>query len=350
MRPITRREFIIAAGGSALATFLASCAPQLIASSTSTAPSTSSTGAGVATPVSQVIAPPKDIIITNVASLYQQQYSSTPDVDEKSWFMQIDGLIDSPMKVDMAAIKALPQYSEVRTLECIGNPVGGNLIGNVEWNGIYLKDLLAKVKIDPKATHVNFQAADGYYTSVALDWLMQDGTLLVHGMNGSPLIPDHGFPLRINMPGLYGQKMPKWITHIEFTASPVTGYWESQGWSNTADVQTNSKVLSPHNGENLTAGKNSANGVAFAGKKQITKVEISLDGQTWINCQLLHGAKPLVWTQWSTDWDAKPGKYQISVRATDETGFTQNVDAGGYLSQSYPDGSSAIASIAVRVE
>jgi DMSO/TMAO reductase YedYZ molybdopterin-dependent catalytic subunit len=343
MKPITRREFMIVAGGSAFATFLASCAPQLLATNTP-----ASTGA--ATGVPQVSVAPKDIVITNIASLYQQQYTNTPDIDEKSWFLQVTGLVDSPLKVDLTAIKSLPQQSDVRTLECIGNPVGGNLIGNVEWNGIYLKDLLAKVKIDPKATHANFLAADGYYTSVTLDWLMQDGTLLAHGLNGSPLPPAHGYPLRINMPGLYGQKMPKWITQIEFTDKPVTGFWESQGWSNTADVQTNSKVLQPHNGENLTAGQNAVSGVAFAGKRQITKVEISIDGLTWLNCELLHGAKPLVWTQWSTHWEAKPGKYKISVRATDEAGFMQNVDAGGYLDQSYPKGSSAIASVAVRVE
>jgi DMSO/TMAO reductase YedYZ molybdopterin-dependent catalytic subunit len=346
MKPITRREFMIVAGGSAVATLLASCAPQLLANNTPTLPSS----AGAATKVASDALPPKDIVITNIASLYQQQYGSTPDVAEQSWFLQVTGLVDTPLKVDLAAIKALPQQSEVRTLECIGNPVGGNLIGNVEWNGVYLKDLLAKVKIDPKVTHANFLAADGYYTSVTLDWLMQDGTLLAHGINGSPLPPAHGFPLRINMPGLYGQKMPKWITQIEFTDNPVTGYWESQGWSNTADVQTNSKVLQPHNGELLTTSKKIAAGVAFAGKRQITKVEISIDGQTWINCELLHGAKPLVWTQWSTEWEAQPGRYQVSVRATDETGFTQNVDAGGYLDQSYPNGSSVISSVAVRVE
>ncbi len=347
MQPITRRQFLVVAGGSAIAAALASCAPQL---TSTTAPTAAPSSTGALTPVPKVSLPPKDIVITNVASLYQQQYSSTPDVDEKSWFMQIDGLVDSPLKVDLATIKALPKYDDVRTLECIGNPVGGNLIGNVEWNGVRLTDVLAKLKIDPKATHVNFQAADGYYTSVQLDWLMQDRTLLAYGLNGSPLTPDHGFPLRINMPGLYGQKMPKWITHMEFTTNPVTGIWESQGWSNTADVQTNSKFSEPHNGELLTPGKNPIFGVAFAGKHKITKVEVSPDGQNWINCDLLQGDTPLIWTQWSAVWDAQPGKYTLQVRATDETGFTQNVPGGGYLAQSYPNGTNAISTVAVRVE
>ncbi len=348
MQPITRRQFLIAAGGSAIAAAIASCAPQLT-SSTSSAGSPSATSSP-ATPVPQpMLGAPKQILLTNVNGLYQQNYSDTPNVDGQSWFMQIDGLVDSPMKVDLATIKALPKYDDVRTLECIGNPVGGNLIGNVEWNGIRLKDLLAKLKIDPKATHVNFQAADDYYTSVALDWLMQDGTLLAYGMNGAPLTPDHGFPLRINMPGLYGQKMPKWITHMEFTNQPVTGFWEGQGWSNTADVQTNSRFTEPHSGEQLTAGNNPLFGVAFAGKKQITKVEVSFDGQTWQNCDLVQGNTPLIWTQWSTVWDAQPGRYDVVVRATDETGFTQNAPSGGYLAQSYPNGTNALATVAVRV-
>ncbi len=348
MQPITRRQFLIAAGGSAIAAAIASCAPQL--TSNNTAATSSASGGSAPTAVPQVIEPPKKIYLSSTEGLYQQNYASTPDVDEKSWFMQIDGLVDSPLKVDMAAIKSLPKYDDVRTLECIGNPVGGNLIGNMEWNGIRLKDLLAKLKIDPKATHVNFQAADGYYTSVELDWLMQDETMLAYGLNGSALTPDHGFPLRINMPGLYGQKMPKWITHMEFTNNPVTGIWESQGWSNTADVQTNSKFSEPHNGEHLASGKNPIFGVAFAGKHKIAKVEVSPDGQNWINCDLLQGDNPLIWTQWSAVWDAQPGKYSLEVRATDETGFTQNIPSGGYLAQSYPNGTSAISSVAVRVD
>ncbi len=344
MQTFTRRQFLIAASGSALAAFLASCAPDA-ASEKPVAPSSS-------TPLPSGLVPaPTKIIFTASDDLYQQNYSSTPEVDEKSWYLTIDGLVDSPLRVDLNAIKSLPQRSEVRTLECIGNPVGGNLIGNVEWNGIRLKDLLAKTRIDPKATHVNFQAADNYYTSVALDWIMQDGTLLAHGINGAPLTREHGFPLRILMPGLYGQKMPKWITHIEFTDKPVFGYWESQGWSNTADVQTNSQITFPRSGQSLPTGTVPVYGVAFAGKKKIVKVEVNAGGQNWLEAKLLQDQSPLVWTQWTVDWPARQaGKYELQVRATDETGFTQNTQLQSFLGSAYPDGANAIHNVAVRVE
>ena len=342
MQPITRRQFLIVAGGSALAAAIASCAPELASDAPAAA-------GDVSTLSTDIIPPPTDIVITHQAGLYQQNYSSTPDVDANSWKLLIDGRVDSPLQVDLANIKALPKYDDVRTLECIGNPVGGRLIGNVEWNGIRIKDLLAKVKIDSKVTHVNFEAADGYYTSVELDWVMQDGTMLAYGINGEPLAAGHGFPLRINMPGLYGQKMPKWITHIQFTDRPAIGIWESQGWSNIASVQTNSKINFPRNGQHVPVGTVPVYGVAFAGKKKITKVEISPDDQHWLEAKLLQADTPLIWTQWSVDWPAQAGTYRLSVRATDETGFVQSASAEGYLSQAYPAGTSAIHTTAVRV-
>jgi DMSO/TMAO reductase YedYZ molybdopterin-dependent catalytic subunit len=346
MKPITRRQFLIGVGGSALATALASCAPPL--DSETTTPG----GVRLPTPASnELTPPPTEILRTSAEGLYQQNYSSAPNVNLDDWSLTIDGLVDSPLKIDLAAIKALPQYNDVRTLECIGNPVGGNLIGNIEWNGVHIKDVFSKLKIDPKATHVNFQAADGYYTNVELDWIMQDGTMLAYGLNGAPLAAAHGFPLRINMPGLYGQKMPKWITHIEFTDQPVLGFWEAQGWSDTADVQTNSQISFPRNGQRVPVGAVPVYGIAYAGKHKITKVEISPDDQNWLEAKLLQADSSLVWTQWSVDWPAaQAGVYHIQVRATDETGFVQSANAEGYLSQAYPKGTNAIDSVAVRVE
>ena len=371
MQPITRRQFLVSAGGSVLTLILTSCAPQLAArqaAAQSAAPSSTNTPIAntpvpavtatqpaatlVATSAAALNLPPAPtrIIITPQTELYQQNYDATPQVDLKNWNLTIDGLVDAPLKVNLDTIKALPKYDEVRTLECIGNPVGGSLIGNIEWNGIHLKDLLAKAKIDPKATHVNFDALDGYYTSVELDWVMQDRTMLVYGLNGEPLAAGHGFPLRINMPGLYGQKMPKWIMHIQFTDKPVRGYWESQGWSNVADVRTNSTIDFPTGNTKLPVGTVPIYGVAFAGKKKIVKVEVNLGDDAWQAAKLLPSQTPLVWTQWSLDWPTQPGEYKLEVRATDETGFVQNVEASGFLDGSYPNGTNSIFSTAVRVE
>src|SRR5205807_10246734 len=140
-------------------------------------------------------------------------------------------------------------------------------------------EILSRVKVKPEATYVKFEAADGYSTSVKLDWITQPNVMLAYDMNGVPLTQTHGFPLRILMPGLYGQKMPRWLQHIEFIEHDYIGFWESNGWSNIAAVKTNSIIKSPtSNGANLKAGaKVAIQGVAFAGKRAITKVEVRID-------------------------------------------------------------------------
>jgi DMSO/TMAO reductase YedYZ molybdopterin-dependent catalytic subunit len=346
MLPITRRQFLIVASGSALATAIASCAPT---AATTTPEASPASGSAAVTP-DRIEPAPTAIVITPSDELYQQSYGDTPVVNVDDWRLTIDGLVDAPLQLDLNAIKSLPPRDEVRTLECIGNPVGGNLIGNVEWNGVRLQDVLAHTRIDPKATHAKFQAADNYFTCVALDWIMQAGTLLVHGLNGQPLSAGHGFPLRIMMPGLYGQKMPKWITHIEFTDKPILGYWEAQQWSNIASVQTNSQFTFPREGQTLPSGAVPVYGIAFAGKRRIVKVEVSFDEENWVEAKLLQDTSPLIWTQWVVDWPAaQAGTYHLQVRATDDAGFTQNTVDDGYLAAAFPDGTNLIQNIAVRV-
>jgi hypothetical protein len=246
-------------------------------------------------------------------------------------------------------LKALPAADLLLTLECIGNPAGGDLIGNCAWTGCYLRELLDRVKVKPEASRAGFTAADGYETSVDLSWVLQPGVLLAYAMNGEPLPPEHGYPLRLRIPGLYGQKQPKWIERIEFTDEIRLGYWEKQGWSDTAAAQTNSKFDQPRALDRLPAGSVPLFGVAFAGLREITRVEVRIDAGEWQAASLLSGGSPEVWTQWSFDWTARPGAHTLRVRATDAKGFTQSVDADRLLDGAYPDGSDRIHNIAVTV-
>jgi DMSO/TMAO reductase YedYZ molybdopterin-dependent catalytic subunit len=351
----SRRQFLIALG-----TLAAGCqptyrsgAPTVYAPGSTLAPTR--TAPAVARTVKQSTqALPKTIPITDINRLYEKTFRLVPKIDQ--WSLRIDGLVKTTLSLNMDDIHALPAVESTRTLECIGNPVGGGLVGTVVWQGTMLSDLLARTGIDPTATHATFEAADGYVTTVELKWITQPGVLLVYGANGNPLPPEHGYPLRLLMPGLYGQKMPKWITRIQFVDHDVLGYWEKDayGWSNIAAVKTNSRFYSPDRQAKLP-GPIQVEGMAYAGNRKITKVEVSTNAQehlpTWELAQLVEPPDPLAWTWWSYDWQPPgSGDYLLAVRASDERGFTQSDSGRGVIGGAFPDGTSAIHSIAVTVE
>ena len=341
MKRFTRRQFLLGAAGATLA----ACGPR----ATTSQPSGSAPSDASSQPKPDLPKPPGEILVTPGDKLYEQTYSEIARLDAADWTLTINGMVDKPLTLSYDDILSMPKVVELRTLECIGNPVGGNLIGNVNWGGVYLKDVMQGMQVQDGARRARFSAADGYYTSVTLDWIIQPGTLLAYEINGKPLTPEHGYPLRILMPGLYGQKMPKWITHIEFVDTDDLGYWEKQGWSDVASVQTNSQFDYPVNGASLPAGSVPVYGVAFAGKRDITQVEVRIDDGEWQAAELLQGDSSLVWTQWAFDWQAAPGNHELLVRATDSDGFTQEVFASGTLSRAYPNGTDLIHSISVRV-
>lgn len=130
-------------------------------------------------------------------------------------------------------------------LECVSNKIGGDLIGTALWRGIRLKDLLDSAKVMPGAKYIVFRCSDGYDVGIPLENGMMDGTLLAYDINLAPLTTAHGFPVRAIVPGLYGMMNPKWITDIEIVDSVYEGYWQRNGWTNTADVHTNSSIVIP---------------------------------------------------------------------------------------------------------
>jgi len=350
MDKLTRRGFLIGAGSAAIA-LIAGCVPAVRTNVQTTAErgvgatAAPSSGPTPAPGAKSAASAPDTIVITPTDEFYEQSYSETAEVDPAKYTLTVDGLVDTPLKLKLDDVKALPSETFMRTLECIGNPVGGPLIGNTNWKGFRISDLLSRTRVQSKATHARFEAADGYFTSVELKWLFQSDTILVYEMNGEPLPPEHGFPLRILMPGLYGQKMPKWITHIEFIDHAQAGIWEEQGWSYTASVKTNSIVRYPES-DNISAGPQVIYGVAFAGDREITDVEVQADDGEWRKAQLLKGPQ-YVWTQWAIEWNAAPGRHTLSARASDATGFTQSERASGLLSGSFPAGTDAIHSVLV---
>lgn len=358
-KPLSRRDFLLMATGSTAAA-LAGCRPS------DSPPPPTVYQAGSPRSLVNIQGQPVDAdpryfhlthaqpLVTDNHVFYVQSYpqsGDTPNHEDvlENWRLTIDGWVENPLELTYEAIRHLPEVEAAHTLECIGNPIGGSLIGNAVWGGCWLRDLLDQVQVKPEAKEAKFYASDGYSTSVDMRWINQAGVLLAYKMNGQLLPREHGYPLRLLIPGLYGQKMPKWIERIEFIDYEYKGYWESRGWSDSGDVQTNAIIQTPPH-QTRVQGQVYIQGVAYAGKRAITSVEVRVDGGAWMPATLVQGDSPVVWTQWYIAWHpATTGTYEIEVRSTDETGFTQQTSANGALGSAKPQGTNAIHRIVIQV-
>ena len=268
-----------------------------------------------------------------------------PTVDGNSWKITFKGLVDNPFTLTLKDVQALPMVNRVQTLACISNDVGGDLIGNAKWKGVSFRDLLLRAKPRDGVVDVIVRGADGYTDSFPISVAMDNEVVLAYEMNGAPLPQRHGYPARLLVPGIYGMKNCKWITEVELVNSDYKGYWEGQGWSDTAIYQTMSRIDYP-NTLNVPAGPLYIGGVAFAGNRGIQRVEVSTDnGQTWNAASLRPALGKYTWVQWTYPWQAAKGEYSLVVRATDGTGAVQTADKN----PTYPDGATGYHYRQVRV-
>jgi DMSO/TMAO reductase YedYZ molybdopterin-dependent catalytic subunit len=246
-----------------------------------------------------------------------------PTIHEDSWSIQVDGLFDHPRNLTLADLRAYPAVTQPRTLSCISNPVGGDLIGDTFWTGLRVPDLMKDLGLRPDATALRIESADGFYESVTMADLADPRTLLVYGMNGETLPVEHGFPLRILIPNRYGMKQPKWITHFTAINREELGYWVERGWNKEARPQIVS-VIDTVAKNSVQNGRVPIGGIAWAGDRGIKRVELQVDGGQWVDATLLTPPLgPLTWVVWRYDWPAIPGQHTFQVRATDGTGALQ---------------------------
>lgn len=263
-----------------------------------------------------------------------------PDVE--SWFLKLDGLVEKPFHLSMDNLRGLPAVAMSVAIACIGSSARHPLVKQAVWKGVPLQDLLAEAQVNPDATYAQFTAADGYSTYVPTA-LVSDA-LLAYSVDGHDLPPEQGYPLRLVVPGVYGFKMPKWIQRIELTQTPTPGYWEAQGWSASGQVQTASHIFTPHHMEAVN-GLVQLSGVAYAGQRAITQVDVSIDDADWMPVPFTPST-PGSWTRWQAEWQPPaPGDYLVKVRATDSGGFTQTETPS---IAAFPNGSNAIHSIVIR--
>jgi DMSO/TMAO reductase YedYZ molybdopterin-dependent catalytic subunit len=281
-----------------------------------------------------------------------------PSVDASSWTLSVSGLVKTPLTLTLNDLEQMAVVEQYNTLECVSNEVGGNLIGTAQWTGVRLMDVLNMAGVQSSAEYVVFKCVDGYSVGIPLDAAMLEGTLLAFEMNGVPLPTEHGYPLRAIVPGLYGMNNAKWITNIETVNDTYEGYWQQRGWAEDAMYQTGSSIVIPGNEQvtsifgingttNLQLGMVPIAGLAFAGDRGISKVEVSTDGgKSWTVASLMDPLSNYTWVFWSAEWNPPAtGNYSLQVRATDGQGNLQTAT----ISQPFPNGATGYDIVDVSV-
>jgi DMSO/TMAO reductase YedYZ molybdopterin-dependent catalytic subunit len=249
-----------------------------------------------------------------------------PQVSTDGWKLRVHGMVEREMVLDFAQLIARGLVERDITLTCVSNEVGGPYAGNARWLGAPLADLLKEAGVRPDADMILSTSTDGLTigtpTAVVMDG--RDAMLAV-GMNGEPLPPEHGFPVRMVVPGLYGYvSATKWLVDIELTRfDQATPYWTERGWAAKGPIRTMSRIDTPRAFAHPAPGKVAVAGVAWAQHRGIAKVEVRVDGGAWQQARLAEVPSADTWRQWVWVWDATPGSHTLEVRATDTTGATQ---------------------------
>ncbi len=291
--------------------------------------------------------------ITPNDEFYVTSYSSrVPDIDPAKYRLRIDGMAGKPYVLTLDELSAMQDKAEYVTLECIGNPVGGDAIGNAFWEGVSLARILKQAQPGAGLVKIAFHAEDGYSDSIPYDLALSGDVFLALRMNGEALPPVHGYPLRVIAPGIYGMKNVKWLSRIELLDHDFKGYWEKRGWSDEAVIPIKSQILMPMNGKTIPPGHYVIGGIAFAGRHGISQVQVSLDdGKTWQAAELKPPLSRWAWTLWRYDWmPERAGNFSIRVRGKDKAGNTQESPSlFARLTGSFPDGAKGVHGVNVTV-
>lgn len=302
--------------------------------------------------------------ITPNEQFYVRCHFPVPSIELGKWRLQIEGALKKPLQLSLAELQKFPTHTMSATMECAGNgrsflepKVKGvqwdtGAVGNANWTGVLLRDLLAQVQASDAASEVILAGADRgaikepprppdeihYARSVPIEKARAD-VLLAFAMNGEPLTPAHGFPLRAVVPGWFGMASVKWLQRIIVSSAPFHGYYQSIDYTYwrerdglptlapLAEMQVKAQIARPAMGEQIAAGAEYyVRGAAWSSDADVAAVEISSDGgATWSSAELLGEPIPNAWRFWRFNWrtPAAPGTYRLIARATDAAGRTQ---------------------------
>jgi DMSO/TMAO reductase YedYZ molybdopterin-dependent catalytic subunit len=328
----SRRRFLLTAGGVALAAVAVGAGGRLVGRSRRAVeasrrllrlPAT----AGVVPAGADVDVPGMTPWRVPTGSFYRIDTALVlPAVDPTEWSLRIHGLVDRELRLIYKDLVGRRMTEAWVTLCCVSNPVGGDLVGNAWWTGVRVADLLAEAGVRPGADAVKQTSEDGWTCGTPIQALTDDrNALLAVAMNGEPLPIEHGFPVRMVVPGLYGYvSATKWLVDLEVTRyDDFSAYWTDRGWSEKGPVKTQSRIEVPRNGAALPVGSVRVGGHAWAQHTGVEKVEYRLDGEAWHEAELGRVPGADTWVQWSGTVDVDKGDHTLAVRATDRSGYTQ---------------------------
>lgn len=283
---------------------------------------------------------------TPVEDHYRIDIASRPPViEEESYTLPIHGLVENEVAWTLDEIRAMPSVEAFITMSCISNRVGGSLISTTKWTGVPMQHILEQVGPLPEAGALYIMGADGFDEYVDLELIRKDERIiLAYAFDDAPLPQQNGFPLRIHIPNHYGMKQPKWITDIEVVEQAGEGYWVRRGWSPTAIVKATSVIdtvaadaVYEQDGQSFVP----IGGIAWAGDRAITKVEVSVDDGEWQEALLREPMSERAWTIWRYDWPFQAGNHTFTVRCTEEDGDLQIMDEQPVR----PDGATGLHSV-----
>jgi DMSO/TMAO reductase YedYZ molybdopterin-dependent catalytic subunit len=292
--------------------------------------------------------------VTPNADFYRIDTALTvPQVPTEGYELRVTGMVDRELSLSFDDLLRRTVVEHDITLTCVSNTVGGELVGNARWTGVRLDELLAEAGVDPAVTQVVGRSVDGYTCGFPIE-AATDGrnALVAFGMNGEPLPLEHGFPVRLIVPGLYGYvSATKWLTEIELTTfEDFEQYWVPRGYADRAPIKLMSRIDSVDGLGTLTRstdGMAAIGGVAWAQTRGISAVEVQLDDGPWEQCDLGAALNDDTWRQWAFRWSpSSTGRTSIRCRAIDGDGVIQTDER----SEPLPDGASGHHQIVVFVE
>jgi DMSO/TMAO reductase YedYZ molybdopterin-dependent catalytic subunit len=307
--------------------------------------------------------------VTPTRLFFVRNHFHVPEVDPVTWRLRVDGFVDRPREWSLEELSQLPERTVHATMECAGNgrsfllekhhgvQWGSGAIGHAEWTGVPLRLVLEQSGLKPETTEILFEGLDSgfesdqterltFARSLPRDKALDRGTLLVTRMNGEPLEPAHGAPVRLLVPGWYGVASVKWLGRIQAIDYAFRGYYQSKKYTYQrrlpngqletiviGPMMVKAEIIRPQANEQLGLGTNRLFGIAWAGEESVSRVETSTDGgRSWNDAELLGPSAAYSWSMWEYLWEvAQPGRYTLLVRATSTSGRTQPQEYDGLL-------------------
>lgn len=271
-------------------------------------------------------------------------------IEQADWVLPITGLVANPVELTLDEIRSsFPRRDQFVTLSCISGRIGTSLISTTKWSGVSAQEILALVQPTERARYMQIRSADGFYETVDLDLIRSDERIMfAYEWDEEPIPKDHGFPLRIWIPDRYGMKQPKWITSIELMEEYVEGYWVERSWDEVAQMKTTSvidtvavnSVIEEQGRQLIPIG-----GIAHAGARGISKVEVRVDGGEWTQARLRTPLSETTWVVWRYDWPFAEGRHTFEVRCVEGDGTPQIEE----MTPARPDGATGIHSVNANV-